>query len=163
VYFGALRLQPRRPQHNSMLTALISKYAIAASLTLAAAGWAATGIQTLRLSSLKLKNAEALAYEQTKARAKEQTLNTENAKVTDELLKDRATAVAAAASSADRLRQLSRTSSKAAEACRRLDEPAVTIIRDNTREDLEREARRADQVTIQLTKLQDYVARVCLQ
>lgn len=61
-----------------MLTALISKYALAASLTLAAAGWAATGIQTLRLSSLKLKNAEALAYEQTKARAKEQQWNEDN-------------------------------------------------------------------------------------
>jgi len=145
-----------------MILAIIQRYALAASLTLAAAGWAAFGVQTLKLSSLKLKNAEALAYEQTKAREKEQILNTENAKVTDELLKDRATAVAAAASSADRLRHLSRASSKAAEACRRLDEPAVAIIRDNTREDLEREASRADQVTIQLTKLQDYVSRVCI-
>lgn len=95
------------------------------------------------------------------ARAKEQFLNAENGKVTDELLKDRATAVAAAASSAQRLRNLSRASSEAASACRRLDEPAVTVLRDDTRENLEREAQRADQVTIQLTKLQDYVSRVC--
>jgi len=55
-----------------MILAFVQRYALAASLTLAAAGWAAAGVQTLRLSSLKLKNAEALAYEQTKARTIEQ-------------------------------------------------------------------------------------------
>jgi len=55
----------------SVILSLIQRYALAASLTLAAAGWAACGVQTLRLSSLKLKNAEALAEAQTKARAKE--------------------------------------------------------------------------------------------
>lgn len=93
--------------------------------------------------------------------AKERADNIENGKVTDELLKDRAMAVAAAASSADRLRKLSSTRSAAATACSRLDEPAAAIVPDRTRTDLESEADRANAVALNLTKLQDYVRRVC--
>jgi hypothetical protein len=139
----------------------LKSYALAGALIVAAGGLAWGGVQTYRLRGMQLEAAQALAKATQAAREKERLLNSENGKVTDELLKDRALAVAAAASSAERLRDLSRASSEAARACRRLDEPAVGVIRDDTREDLEREARRADQVTIQLTKLQDYVTRVC--
>ena len=87
--------------------------------------------------------------------------NTENGKVTDELLKDRAAFAAAAASSAERLRDLSRTRSAAATACSQLDEPAAAVIPDGTRTDLEHQADVATEVAVNLTKLQDYVRRVC--
>jgi hypothetical protein len=92
---------------------------------------------------------------------KERADNIENGKVTDELLKDRATFAAAAASSADRLRKLSSTRSPAATACSQLDEPAAAVIPDGTRTDLEHQADAATEVAVNLTKLQDYVRRVC--
>jgi hypothetical protein len=93
--------------------------------------------------------------------AKERADNIENGKVTDELLKDRAAFAAAAASSADRLRKLSSTRSPAATACSQLDEPAAAVIPDGTRTDLEHQADTANEVALNLTKLQDYVRRVC--
>jgi len=118
-----------------MLTALISKYSLAASLTLAAAGWAATGIQTLRLSSLKLKNAEALAEAQTKARAKEHEWGliykeTTDAKETElrSLASERDRAIASLRNRArDRLPQTPASCSGASPAALASEDAAVAI------------------------------------
>lgn len=114
-------------------------------------GWHARGVKA-DADQLKVVQAQ---------QAKERADNTENGKVTDELLKDRATFAAAAASSADRLRKLSSTRSPAATACSQLDEPAAAVIPDGTRTDLEHQADAATEVAVNLTKLQDYVRRVC--
>lgn len=96
-----------------------------------------------------------------RAAAELKITNQENARVTDELLKDRAAFADAAASSAQRLRNLSSTRSAAATACSRLDEPAAAVLPDHTREAVEREADRADGYAVMLAKLQAYVRNVC--
>jgi uncharacterized membrane-anchored protein YhcB (DUF1043 family) len=114
-------------------------------------GWHARGVKA-DADQLKVVQAQ---------QAKDRADNTENGKVTDELLKDRAAFAAAAASSADRLRKLSSTRSSAATACSQLDEPAAAVIPDGTRTDLEHQADTANEVAVNLMKLQDYVRRVC--
>jgi hypothetical protein len=114
-------------------------------------GWHARGVKA-DADQLKVVQAQ---------QAKERADNIENGKVTDELLKDRAAFAAAAASSADRLRKLSSTRSSAATTCSQLDEPAAAVIPDGTRTDLEHQADAANEVAVNLTKLQDYVRRVC--
>jgi hypothetical protein len=114
-------------------------------------GWHARGVKA-EADASRAKDAAA---------AELRIANTENGKVTDELLKDRVAFAAAAASSADRLRKLSSTRSPAATACSQLDEPAAAVIPDGTRTDLEHQADTATEVAVNLTKLQDYVRRVC--
>jgi hypothetical protein len=114
-------------------------------------GWHARGVKA-DADQLKVVQAQ---------QAKDRADNIENGKVTDELLKDRAAFADAAASSADRLRKLSSTRSPAATACSQLDEPAAAVIPDGTRTDLEHQADTANEVAVNLTKLQDYVRRVC--
>lgn len=145
----------------SILKAFVMKYAMAGLLVLAVLGWAAAGVQTIRLALLKANVAADQLDASEAAREREQLANTENGKVIDELLKDRAAAVDAAASSADRLRKLSATRSAAAAACAGNHEAAAANLPDRTREDLESEADRADEVARQLAAAQAYIARVC--
>lgn len=144
-----------------LVKAFVLKYAMAGLLVLAALGWAAAGVQTLRLAWLQTSTAEAATEASEAARAHEKLANTENRKVIDELLHDRAVAADAAASSAQRLRDLSASRSPAAAACAGNHETAAANLPDRTRIDLESQADRADEVARQLAAAQSYITRVC--
>lgn len=130
-------------------------------LGFAALGWAAAGVQTLRLAWHEASTAKSAAEASEAAREKERLANIENGKVTDELLKDNALARAAAASSAERLRNLSAGRSAAAAACAGNHETAAANLPDPTRVDLESQADRADEVARQLAAAQAYITSVC--
>lgn len=139
----------------------ITKYALVGALALAGLGWAGAGVQTVRLAWLQSSTDRAARAASEAAREKEQLANTENGKVIDELLKDRAAADAARATSAERLRNLSAGRSEAAAACAGNHETAAANLPDRTRVDLESLADRADEVARQLAAAQGYINKVC--
>jgi hypothetical protein len=139
----------------------LKAYASTALAIIALAGIGAATVQTLRLSRFERLAAQEKMQASEAARIKERKDATENAKITDELLQEGAKARAAAASSAQRLRDLSSAASAAASACSRLNEPAAAILPPITRNDLESQADSADEVALRLSKLQAYVTSVC--
>lgn len=147
-----------------MITAIkawVMQYAMVGALVLAGLGWAAAGVQTVRLAWLESATAKATTKASEAARGREQLANTENRKVIDELLRDKALADAARDASAQRLRNLSAGRSAAAAACAGNHETAAANLPDRTREDLESQADRANEVALQLAAAQAYITRVC--
>ena len=142
--------------------AWLVQWGLVLAMVAAGLGWTTAGVQSLRLAHLQTTTARAAEKASEAAREKERVANIENGKVTDELLQDAARARAAADSSAERLRQLSATRSPAAAACAGNHETAAANLPDRTREDLESQADRADEVARQLAAAQAYITQVCL-
>lgn len=132
----------------------LKRWALVIALGIAAAGWSAAAIQSVRVADLKAKHANEAKERVEEAREQDRKAGIENGKIVDELLARMASSAASAAAIDARLRKLSSERSELAASCARADEAPGSVLSDDSRAMAFAETKRAQEVADRLIGLQ---------